>query len=186
MALKMSAEEKARATLAANPFPPSPFVQVVDDVIVIRSGFSEQLLQLLRWVPNVRWRPEKRCWTVPLSGAGAVRAVLPEILRLAEATQPRPSGVLEQADGAASDGASAAPDLFRKAARLIFGGDWQRDSARALNRDEAALAGWLAGVSDLEDPQTLLKDMLALMRRRAVDIAAEADQLAAAIEPSGR
>jgi hypothetical protein len=181
----MSTNEKARAALAANPFPPSPFVQVTDDAIVIRSGFSEQLLQLLRWVPNVRWRPEKRCWTVPLSGAGAVRAVLPEILRLAEATQPRPSGVLEQAGGAASEGLSA-PDLFRKAARLVFGGDWQRDSARALNRDEAALAGWLAGESDLEDPRTLLKDMVGLMQRRAADIAAEADRLAAAIEPPGQ
>jgi hypothetical protein len=136
----------------------------------------------LRWVPNLRWRPEKCCWTVPLSGAAAVRAVLPEILRLAEATQPRPSGLPEQAGGAVSQGSSA-PDLFRKAARLVFGGDWQRDSSRALNRDEAALARWLAGESDLEDPQTLLEDMVRVMRRRAGDIAAEADWLAAAIEP---
>jgi len=179
----MSNDEKARAALAANPFPPSPFVQVTNDAIVIKSGFSEQLLQLLRWVPNVQWRPEKRCWTVPLSGAGAVRAVLPEILRLAELTQP--SGALEHV-GADPHEKPSAPDLFRKAARLVFGGDWQRDAARALNRDEAALARWLAGERDLEDPQTLLNDMVVLMRRRAADIAAEADRLATAIDQVSR
>jgi hypothetical protein len=173
----MSSTEKARAALAANPFPPSLFVQVTDDAIVIKSGFSEQLLQLLRWVPNVQWRPEKRCWTVPLSGAGAVRAVLPEILRLAEATQP-PRDASEPAGVDASQ-KSSAQDLFRKAARLAFGGDWQRDSARALNRDEAALARWLAGERELEDPQKLLRDMIEAMRRHAAEIAAEADRLAA-------
>ncbi len=182
-AANMTTTEKARAALAANPFPPSPFVQVTDDAIIIKSGFSEQLLQLLRWVPNVQWRPERRCWTVPLSGVGAVRAVLPEILRLAEATQPRPNGAAEQ-PSFDQDENSSAPDLFRKAARLIFGGDWQRDCARALNRDEAALAGWLAGDHELENPRALLDDMLALMRRRAVEIAAEADRLAAAIARS--
>lgn len=182
---KLSPDEKARAALAANPFPLSPFVQVTEDAIVIKAGFSEQLLQLLRWVPNVQWRPEKRCWTVPLSGAGAVRAVLPEILRLAEATQPRPRGSLEPA-GSDAGKQSSAPDLFRKAARLAFGGDWQRDSARALNRDEAALARWLAGERELEDPQRLMDDMVAVMRRRAAEIAAEADRLAAAIDGADR
>jgi hypothetical protein len=181
----MTTTEKARAALAANPFPPSPFVEVTDDAIIIKSGFSEQLLQLLRWVPNVQWRPERRCWTVPISGAATVRAALPEILRLAEATQqPRPNRAAAP-QGVDQDEQLSAPDLFRKAARLIFGGDWQRDCARALNRDEAALAGWLAGDHELEDPRALLDDMLALMRRRAVEIAAEADRLAAAIERSG-
>lgn len=175
----MPSEEKARAALAANPFPPNPFVQVVEDAIVIKSGFSEQLLQLLRWVPNVQWRPDKRCWIVPISGAAAVRAALPEILRLAELTQPR--GALDAAKVDA-DGKLSAPDLFRKAARLLFGADWQRDTARELNRDEASLARWLAGESELEDPQTLLNEMLGLMRRRAADILAEAERLAAAIE----
>ncbi|WP_245257497.1 hypothetical protein [Methylocapsa acidiphila] len=147
------------------------------DVIVIRSGFSEQLLALLRWAPHVQWRPEKRHWTVSLAGANAVRAALPEILRLAELTQPK------LAEGAAAAEANlSAPDLFRRAARLAFGGDWQRDAARALDRDESALAGWLAGERDLEDAPALLSDMLGLLRRRSAAIAAEADRLAAALD----
>ncbi|WP_036258735.1 hypothetical protein [Methylocapsa aurea] len=178
----MPSNEKALAALAANPFPPSPWVQVTDDGVVIRAGFSDQLLALLRWVPKVRWRPEKRDWIVPLSGAEAVRALLPEILRLAEATQPG-------ARGASPPNPNSEPspaDLFRTSARLIFGGDWQRDTARALNLDETALVRWLAGESGLEDPEALLDEMLALMRRRAADIATEADRLAAAIEKARR
>jgi hypothetical protein len=76
----------------------------------------------------------------------------------------------------------APPDLFRRAARLLYGGDWQRDTAGALCRDETALVRWLVGDSALEDPDVLLQDMLALMRQRAAEIVAEADRLAAAIE----
>lgn len=176
----MPTQEQARADLATNPLPQSPWVEVTNDVIIIKSGFSEQLLQLLRWIPKVEWRPDKRCWTVPLSGATAVRAVLPEILRLAELTQPRLSGAILQPEPHPS-GDLSAPDLFRRAARLLFGGDWQRDAARALDRDETALARWLVGDSNLEDADILLDDMLALMRRRATEIVMEADRLAAAL-----
>lgn len=163
--------EKARAALAANPLPTSPWLEVTDDLIIVKAGFSEQLLQLLRWVPKVAWRPEKRHWEVPISGAETVRAVLPEILRLAELTQPR----------AKPEEPASPRERFRAAARLLFGGDWQRDTARALDRDEAALAGWLAGDDSLEDADTLLAEMLGLMRRRAGEIAVAADELARAI-----
>lgn len=172
----MRSIEKIRAALAANPLPPSPWLEVTDESIIIKSGFSEQLLQLLRWVPKVEWRPDKRHWIVPLSGAETVRMVLPEVLRLAELTQPRP-----RHDASADPGEARSPrELFRDAARLLFGGDWQRDTARALERDETALARWLAGDSELEDSDRLLAEMLALMRRRASDIAEAADRFAAA------
>jgi hypothetical protein len=189
----MKSDEKARAALAANPFPPSPWLEVTDDVIIIKCGFSEQLLQLLRWVPNVQWRPEKRYWTVPLRGAEAVRSILPEILRLSEATQDRKAK--SSADDAIGTNAASpllsapdavgnlpTPDLFKAAARLLFGTDWQRDTARALQRDEAALARWLAGDKDLEDASVLLKEMLDLMRRRADEIAKAAEHFAAALD----
>ncbi len=188
----MKSDEKARAALAANPFPPSPWLEVTDDAIIIKCGFSEQLLQLLRWVPNVQWRPEKRHWTVPLRGAEAVRSILPEILRLSEATQDRKakSTAADNASGTHAGnpllGAPAmvadlpAPDLFKAAARLLYGTDWQRDTARALERDEAALARWLAGDTDLEDAAILLAEMRELMRRRADEIAKAADQFAIA------
>jgi hypothetical protein len=164
----MPSIEKARAALAANPLPSSPWLEVTDDVIIIRAGFSEQLLQLLRWVPKVEWRPEKRYWTVPLSGAEIVRMILPEIQRLAELTQPR----------AAPAESRSVQGRFRAAARLLYGSDWQRETARALKRNEAELARWLAGDLVLEDSDLLLVEMLALMRQRANEISEAADRLA--------
>ncbi len=179
----MASIEKARAALAENPLPESPFVEVIGDTIVIRSGFSEQLLQILRWVPKVEWRPDKRCWTVPLGGLESVRAVLPEVLRLAELTDPRAR------EGAGQDGddSSSPRALFQSAARLLFGTDWQRDTARALGRDEVALARWMAGEASLEDADALLAEMLDLMRRRADEIRRAADRFAEAVaSTSGR
>lgn len=188
----MPSEEQARAALAANPFPPSPWIQVTDDAIIIKAGYTDTLQRILRWVPKVRWCPDQRHWMVPLAGAELIRSVLPEISRLAEATHeaataqptanraaatptPIPTGPL--------DPTASAADLFRTAARLLFGGDWQRDTARAMGRDEPALACWLVGDQVVEDdPQILLTELLALMRRRAADITTAADQLAVAIE----
>lgn len=170
----MASIEKARAALAANPLPESPFVEVVGDTIVIEAGFSEQLLQILRWIPKVEWRPDKRCWTVPLTGLESVRAVLPEVLRLAELTQP-------QARPPDTGEAGSPRDLFQSAARLLFGTDWQRDTARALGRDEVALARWMAGEASLDDEDALMAEMLALMRRRAAEIAKAADRFVEAI-----
>jgi hypothetical protein len=173
----MASIEKARAALAANPLPASPYLEVIGDTIIIKSGFSEQLLQILRWVPKVEWRPDKRCWTVPLGGLESVRAVLPEVLRLAELTRP------QRREDVARDVASPAEPrvLFQAAARLLFGTDWQRDTARALGRDEVALARWMAGEDKLEDADKLLAEMLALMHRRADEIARAADLFAEAI-----
>jgi len=185
----MKSSDTARAALMANPFPPSPFIEIGDDSIIIKCGFSEQLLQLLRWIPNVQWRPEKRYWTVPIRSAESVRPVLPEILRLSEATQDRkgknaatdtgPGGPLSQAESAA---ALSSPELFKAAARFLFGTDWQRDTARALQRDETALARWLVGDTDLEDGEKLFADMAALMRQRAEEIAKAADHFSQAIK----
>ncbi len=188
----MKSDEKARAALEANPFPASPWLEVTDTAIIIKCGFSEQLLQILRWVPNVQWRPEKRYWTVPIRGAEAVRAILPEILRLSEATQDRKSKSASANDGASPTNPLFAapetvanmptPDLFKAAARLLFGTDWQRDTANALQRDEAALARWLAGDTQLEDAATLLNEMQVLMRRRAEEIGKAADLFKAAAD----
>jgi hypothetical protein len=76
--------------------------------------------------------------------------------------------------------------LFRDCARLLYGSDWQRETARALGRDEAALACWLIGEGVVEAaPEQLIGEMLALMRRRTSDIAAAADALATRIAPGG-
>jgi hypothetical protein len=169
--------EKARAALAEKPLPSSPYLEVIGDVIVIKSGFSEQLLQVLRWVPKVEWRPERRCFTVPLTGLEAVRAVLPEILRLAELTQPR-----KVDSQRAPEAASTPREMFQAAARLLYGTDWQRDTARALGRDEVALARWMAGEETQADVDALLAEMLALMRRRAEEIVRAAERLAGATD----
>lgn len=199
----MSNDEQARAALAANPFPANPWVRVTDDAILIKAGYSDTLHRMLRWVPKVEWQPAQRQWRVPLAGAELIRSVLPEISRLAEATHEevhaplpvngKPPAAVEPADSSpvtphdsprrvfpanASD-----EELFRNAARFLFGTDWQRDTARALGREEANLACWLAGLKVAEDdPAVLLNEMLELMRRRSIAITAAANRLAEALE----
>ncbi len=195
----MRTDEKARAALAANPFPANPWVQVSDEAVLIKAGYNEAMQRMLRWVPQAHWRRDLRCWWVPLSGAELVRSVLPEISRLAEAMHEETGTtvaakahvVTSTATDAAMPGPHAAtpPDasadararhVFRDAARLLYGSDWQRETAHALGRDEAALACWIVGQDVTEAPtEQLLDEMLALMHRRAADILAAADVLQA-------
>jgi hypothetical protein len=179
----MRTDDEARLALAAQPFPANPWVQVTDDVILIKAGYSETLQRMLRWVPKAQWRADLRCWSVPLAGAELVRSVLPEISRLAEAMQEEPSAASADQPGPAETAEDAqARSWFRDAARLLYGSDWQRDTARALGRDEAALACWLAGEGVAEaPPEQLLDEMLALMRRRSLEMLSAADSLEARI-----
>jgi hypothetical protein len=176
----MSKEERARTKLAADPLPESPYLQVGEELILVKCGFSEQLLQLLRWIPKLEWRPDLRGWTLPISSAETLRSVLPEVLRLAEATEEIASRLPA---ASAPEAATSPEDLFKSAARLLFGSDWQRETARALGRDETGLARFLLGERALEDAGQLYADMLALMRRRAAEIAAAADRFAVALAP---
>ncbi|SMF97407.1 hypothetical protein SAMN02949497_0434 [Methylomagnum ishizawai] len=184
----MTETDSIRAALAAHPFPPNPWVQVTDEGIIIKAGYTDTLHRMLRWVPKVRWIPERRHWHVPLAGAELIRSVLPEISRLAEATYEEPPAAADPPQPPATtpvpvDAALSERDLFRNSARFLFGTDWQRDTARALGRDEAALACWLAGDGTLEDdPGILLDEMLGLMHRRAAAIVAAAGRLSQAIE----
>jgi hypothetical protein len=175
----MNSNEQARAAPATKPFPNNPWVQVTDNAILIKAGYSETLQRMLRWVPKAQWRAELRCWTVPLAGAELLRSVLPEITRLAEAMQETPCAPsIDLATAGETPADAQARALFRDAARLLFGSDWQREVARALNRDEAALACWLVGEGVAEAPSSLLlAEMLTLMRQRATDISAATDVL---------
>jgi hypothetical protein len=172
-------DDEARAALAAHPLPANPWVTLAADAILIRAGYTDTLERLLRWVPKARWRADLRCWSVPLAGAELVRSVLPEISRLAEAMQEAPSAPSADTPGPQDRPEDAqARALFRDAARLLYGSDWQRDTARALARDEAALACWLVGQGVAEAPaDELLQDMLSLMRRRGAEILAAAERL---------
>lgn len=176
----MRTDDEARAALAAQPFPANRWVRVVDDAIVIQAGYSETLQRMLRWVPQARWRADLRCWHVPLAGAELVRSVLPEISRLAEAMEEDavPQAATDEPRVDAPPSADPARTWFRDAARLLYGSDWQRETARALGRDEAALACWLVGEGVAEaPPEQLLAEMLALMRRRAKAVLQAADRL---------
>jgi hypothetical protein len=69
---------------------------------------------------------------------------------------------------------------------LLYGSDWLRETANALGRDEAALACWLVGEGVAEAPEpVLLKDMLALMQRRADAIQRAAADLGQALQARG-
>lgn len=173
----MLTPDEARARLAARPLPDNPWIEVTEQAILIHAGYTETIEHLLRWVPKARWSARHRCWIVPLTGLEMVRTALPEISRLAEAMHGAPPPTGADADDAPLTEASARR-LFRDNARLLFGSDWQRETARALGRDEAALAQWLIGEAVLEAPfETLLAEMHGLMQRRAAAIRAAADQL---------
>jgi hypothetical protein len=187
----MPTDAEARAALAKRPFPANPWVQVTDEAVLIQAGYNEAMQRMLRWVPQARWRRDLRCWWVPLAGAELVRAVLPELSRLAEAMQEEAGTTVaaraqaHPADGARVQPTDSSPDAqarraFRDAARLLYGSDWQRETAHALGRDEAALACWVVGQGVAEAPAAqLIDEILALMHRRAADILAAAEALQA-------
>jgi hypothetical protein len=175
---EMTAEQKARDALAMNPFPPTPWVTVTEEGIFIAAGYSEALNRLLRWVPKAKWRQDKRRWMIPLSGAEAVRAVLPEITRLAEAAQE-----LNAAETPAKAGPSEAeplsPGLLAEAAALLYGPDWRAALARDFG--EAAAAGW-AGRQDAFVPgDGLVAALVAGLRRKAEALALAADRIEAGL-----
>lgn len=186
----MLTDEEALSRLATHPLPANPWVYATDRAIIIKAEYTDTIERLLRWVPKTRWSARHRCWIVPLSGLELVRSILPELSRLAEAMQAQPMAA--EVDGSTTLPLDAmatdetARQLFRDNARLLYGSDWQRETARALDRNEAALAGWLVGLGVMEaPPAVLLGEMLALMRRRVLDIAAAADTLERQLAASG-
>lgn len=179
----MLSKDEALARLASHPLPANPWVYATDDAIIVKAEYTDTIERMLRWVPKARWSARQRCWIVPLGGVELVRSVMPELSRLAEAMQDTPCAPeadLDSPPGQISD--EQARKLFRDCARKLYGSDWQRETARALGRDEATLACWLIGEGVVEaTPEQLLWEMLALMRQRVQDIGATADALAARV-----
>jgi hypothetical protein len=177
-------EDEARAALEANPLPQTPWVTVEADGIAINTGYSEALLRILRWVPQAQWRPDKRRWHVPFAGANAIRSVLPEITRLADAaqelddTQTAERRLTEEAKG---DGPhkSEAHKRLADAARLLYGAEWTAPLARAAQLDPAFVAGWVNGSVPIDASYGVFLDLVGLLRQRAAEITATADELAA-------
>jgi hypothetical protein len=175
-------EDEARAALAANPLPQTPWVTVEADGIAINTGFSEALLRILRWVPQAKWRPDKRRWHVPFAGANAIRSVLPEITRLADAaqelddTQVAERQLIHAASGDAPH-LSEAHQRLAQAAKLLYGTEWTAPLARAAKLDPAFVAGWVNGSVPIDASYGIFQDMLRLMRDRAAEIASAADAL---------
>lgn len=186
----MLTDEEALSRLATHPLPANPWVYATDRAIIIKAEYTDTIERMLRWAPKTRWSARHRCWIVPLSGLELVRSILPELSRLAEAMQTQPmaaevaGSTALPLDAIAAD--EAARQIFRDNARLLYGSDWQRETARALDRNEAALASWLVGLGVMEaPPAVLLGEMLALMRQRVLDIAAAADTLERQLAASG-
>lgn len=162
-------EAKAQADLAANPFPETPLVTVTSEGIVIATGFSEALHRLLRWVPKARWRATERSWLVPFSGAEAVRAVLPEIARLADAARD-----LDESAQSAPQGADR-HRILEEAAKLLYGETWEtrllRDNPGAGASDGPAQIGEIAA------KDSILADLAEHLRRKAKAMIRAAEQL---------
>lgn len=173
-----TSEQTARENLERNPFPQIPQVRVRDDAIAIVTGYSEALHRLLRWVPKARWSAAERCWLVPFSGADALRAVLPEITRLAEAAQELDAAVGPQR----TEEDSSASDLllhFVEAAGLLFGPDWRAVLAKEGKGD--LIDEWLERGRAPDRAEPIVADLAARVRRKSAALARAADRLDAGL-----
>jgi hypothetical protein len=154
-------EDEAREILGVTAA--TPFVSVTAQGIIIASGYSEALARLLRWVPKASWRPDKRAWLVPLAGADAVRSVLPEIIRLAEAAFE------ERREEKAAAG-TAVGKAFDKQRLIALG-----EAAGRCVQEVTALTGSAPPAIDRGN----MKDAIAALRGEATRLSAAADQLEA-------
>ncbi len=157
-------EDEAREILGVTAS--TPYVTVTAQGIVIASGYSEALARLLRWVPKATWRRDKRAWVVPLAGADAVRSVLPEIIRLAEAAVEERHA--ERATAPSNN--------------ETFGKDWLGALSQAATRGSDAIAA-LAGTSiDGRADRGPLTSIAGALRREAAKLLGAADRLEAWLE----
>jgi hypothetical protein len=159
--MNMTGEAEARDILNAAKVALAPYVRVTADGIIIASGYSEALARLLRWVPKAAWRPEKRGWLVPLSGADAMRSVLPEIIRLAEAA----------ADERSAENATS------KA--LSLGDDWLPELSRAIDHSSDEIAALLLAGGVSKYALSEVAALVATLRDEASRILRSADRLEA-------
>jgi hypothetical protein len=154
-------EDKAREILSAAGLPPTPFIAVTPEGILIASGYSEALARLLRWVPKAKWRPDKRAWLVPLAGADAMRSVLPEIIRLAEAAVEERRAEKAQA-----------PD-----AGTPFDKEWLAALGQAVNCGSDAIAALTQSAAPQNIALSEIEHVIAALRGEALRITRTADQL---------
>jgi len=188
MAKNKLTEAEARQALLDNPLPQTPWVTVEADGIAINTGFSEALMRVLRWVPNAQWRPEKRRWHIPFAGANAIRSVLPEITRLADAAFELDETQRAERQRSQGAGQGTAGDLpatgeahmkLAEAARLLYGAEWTAPLAREAKVDPAFVAGWINGSLPIDASYGVFGDLADLMRMKAAKILQAADALEA-------
>jgi hypothetical protein len=177
-----NAEQKAREALTSNPFPQTPWVNVTEEGIVIATGYSEALQRLLRWVPKAKWRTTQRSWLIPFSGAEAVRAVLPEISRLADAAQELEPAA---ADPVKTKTIEADPlACLTEAAFNLYGADWQ--AALAGEFASAPVTEWMANRRPIDPADAIFPALAARLRGKAKSLNQAADRLDASFDPSPR
>jgi len=82
-------EQRARDALVFDPLPPSPFVTVSDDAIVVTVNYSEALSSLLRGLPGAKWIADRRYWTYPFTSGDRIRLAIADINRLGAAAKQR-------------------------------------------------------------------------------------------------
>jgi hypothetical protein len=142
-------EDEARAILGDE----TPYVRVTADGILILSGYSEALARLLRWVPKANWRTDRRAWLVPLAGAGALRSVLPEINRLAE----------------------AAVEERHEERTHMLGGEWLPALAKAAGQANDGVAALIGSAAAAE--RSAVEKLVAALRTEAARLSNAADRL---------
>ncbi|WOJ88992.1 hypothetical protein RZS28_14430 [Methylocapsa polymorpha] len=184
-----TAEQDAREALAKHPFPQTPWVKVADEGIVIAAGYSEALNRLLRWMPKAKWRADRRSWLIPFSSAEALRAVFPEITRLADAAQEldEPDTRLREARPQAEPVAAGEPaghlqDRLREAMELLHGEDWR--AALAKEFPNPAVSEAIAKKRALDPADPIFAELAARLRRNAEALNLAAERLEESLRPA--
>jgi hypothetical protein len=163
-------EDEAREILGVTAA--TPFVSVTAQGIIIAAGYSEALARLLRWVPKATWQPGKRAWVVPFAGADAVRSVLPEIMRLAEAAIEE-----SREEKAPTVGESIGPS---------FGKEWLAALSQAASRGTEDIAALTHAAATKSIDRGAIENLVAALRAEAVKISGGADRLEAWLKNIGR
>ena len=165
--MRLKSEDEAREILGITAS--TPYVTVTAQGIVIASGYSEALARLLRWVPKATWRTDKRAWVVPLAGADAVRSVLPEIIRLAEAA----------AEERREEKAAAA------GTHDTFGKEWLAALSQAATRGSDEIATLTGTSAERSADRGELDHIVQALRREAAKLTSTADRLEAWLASAG-
>jgi hypothetical protein len=76
-----------------------------------------------------------------------------------------------------ADRLKSPPDMLAESGRALYGEHWRMPLSRGVEVDDDTIRRWMTGRTYIRSDHGVFSDLLALMRRRAAEIAAAADRL---------